>query len=170
MAAVSASARRVQAALEGFGLALEVRELDASTRTAEDAARAIGCTVAQIAKSIVFRAARSGRPVLVITSGVNRVDEAKVASLLGEPLAKADAEFVRATTGFAIGGVPPLAHAGPVETFIDEDLLACDEIWAAAGTPRAVFRLAAWELARISGGRVATIKRERPSTAAHAES
>ncbi len=156
-AALSPSARKVQAALAAFGLGLEVRQFDASTRTASDAAAAIGCTVGQIAKSILFRAASSGRPVLVIACGTNRVDEKKVAALLGEKLGKADAEFVRSQTGFAIGGVPPVGHDVRPEIFVDQDLMAFAEIWAAAGTPNAVFRLTPRDLARITGGRVATI-------------
>ncbi|MGE0095103.1 MAG: YbaK/EbsC family protein [Alphaproteobacteria bacterium] len=156
-AELSPSARKVQAALAAFGLGLEVRAFDASTRTASDAANAIGCAVGQIAKSILFRAASSGRPVLVIASGANRVDEKKVAALLGEKLGKADAEFVRAQTGFAIGGVPPLGHDVRPEIFVDQDLMAFAEIWAAAGTPNAVFRLTPRDLARITGGRVAAI-------------
>lgn len=156
-AELSPSARKVQAALAAFGLGLEVREFDASTRTAADAAAAIGCTVGQIAKSILFRAASSGRPVLVIASGVNRVDEKKVAVLLGETLGKADAEFVRSQTGFAIGGVPPVGHDVRPEIFVDQDLMAFAEVWAAAGTPNAVFRLTPQDLARITRGRVAAI-------------
>lgn len=156
-AELSPSARKVQAALAAFGLGLEVREFDASTRTAADAAKAIGCTVGQIAKSILFRGASSGRPVLVIASGTNRVNEGKVAALLGEALGKADAEFVRSQTGFVIGGVPPVGHAVRPETFIDRDLMAFAEIWAAAGTPNAVFRLEPHDLPRITGGRVAAI-------------
>lgn len=156
-AALSASAKKVQAALAEFGLGLEVREFDASTRTAADAAKVIGCAVGQIAKSILFRAASSGRPVLVIASGTNRVDEKKVAALLGEALGKADAEFVRTRTGFVIGGVPPVGHDVPPEIFVDRNLMAFGEIWAAAGTPNAVFRLTPQDLARITGGRVAAV-------------
>ena len=122
-------------------LAFEIKELDRSTRTAAEAAAAVACDVAQIAKSIVFRGAGSGRAVLVIASGANRIDETAVGALLGEKLGKADADFVRRETGFVIGGVPPLGHDRPVATFIDADLLAFGEIWAAAGTPYAVFRL-----------------------------
>jgi len=129
-----------------------------SARTSAEAAAAVGCTVGQIAKSIVFRAARSQRPVLVLTSGVNRVSESAVAVLVGEPLAKADADFVRARTGFVIGGVPPVGHAEPTMTFIDEDLLQYAEIWAAAGTPNAVFRLTPEELVRLTEGKVAKVK------------
>src|SRR5215207_6873663 len=138
---LSESARRVQRALAAVGIAAEVVELPQSTRTASDAAAAIGCRVEQIAKSLVFRRADSGRPVLVIASGANRVDERLVASHLNTEIAKADADFVRATTGFAIGGVPPLGHDLPLQTLIDQDLLQLDTIWAAAGTPHAVFSL-----------------------------
>ena len=138
---LSHSAMRVQEYLAARGHALRVVELADSTRTAADAAGAIGCEVAQIVKSLVFRAKDSGRPVLVVASGVNRVDEAKVAALLGEPVGKADAAFVRERTGFAIGGVPPVGHAERIVTIMDEDLQQYGEIWAAAGTPHAVFRL-----------------------------
>ena len=158
MTALSASAQRVQDALAQHGLGLEVREFAASTRTAADAAAAIGCTVAQIAKSILFRATKSNRPVLVVASGVNRVDEKKVAALVGEPLGKADADFVRDRTGFVIGGVPPVGHAEKVTTFVDEDLLVLPELWAAAGTPNAVFRLTPADLVRITGATVASTK------------
>jgi prolyl-tRNA editing enzyme YbaK/EbsC (Cys-tRNA(Pro) deacylase) len=157
---LSPSARKVQAALAARGFTLQVVELPQtrSTRTSAEAAAAVGCTVGQIAKSIVFRAARSQRPVLVLTSGVNRVSESAVAVLVGEPLAKADADFVRARTGFVIGGVPPVGHAEPTMTFIDEDLLQYAEIWAAAGTPNAVFRLTPEELVRLTEGKVAKVK------------
>lgn len=154
---LSASARKVQAALQALGLDLQVIELPGSTRTAVEAAQAVGCEVGQIVKSLVFKAKRSGRPVLVVASGVNRVDERKVEALIGEPLGKADAEFVRARTGFAIGGVPPLGHSEPLPTFIDEDLLQYDQIWAAAGTPHAVFRLTPADLQRITTGQIARI-------------
>lgn len=152
-----ASARKVQAALDALGLSLQVISLPASTRTAAEAAQAVGCQVGQIAKSIVFRAERSDRPVLVIASGSNRVNEKKIAALLGEPLGKADADFVRRRTGFVIGGVPPLGHAEPLETFVDRDLLQYEQIWAAAGTPHAVFSLTPAELVRLAGGRVLDI-------------
>jgi prolyl-tRNA editing enzyme YbaK/EbsC (Cys-tRNA(Pro) deacylase) len=128
--------------------------MPATTRTAEDAARAIGCTVAQIAKSLVFKSALSARPILVIASGINRVNEKTIAALVGEPIEKADADFVRAKTGYAIGGVPPVGHVEQPVTFLDQDLLQHGEIWAAAGTPRAVFRLTPVDLQRITGGQV----------------
>jgi prolyl-tRNA editing enzyme YbaK/EbsC (Cys-tRNA(Pro) deacylase) len=151
---LSGSARRVQEALALAGCALRVVELPASTRTAREAAAAVGCEVAYIAKSLVFKGARSGEPVLVVASGVNRVDEARVAEALGEPIAKADADYVRQHTGFAIGGVPPLGHATPLRTLLDADLFAYPNIWAAAGTPNAVFALTPADLARITGGTV----------------
>ena len=157
MADLSSSAAKVQAALGARGYSFEVLELDQSTRTAAEAAAAVGCEVAQIAKSILFRGMESGRPVLVIASGANRVDERAVADLLGEKLGKADADFVRRETGFAIGGVPPVGHDRHIVTFIDEDILAFDEIWAAAGTPFAVFRLDPRLLAELTGGRVARV-------------
>lgn len=155
---LSASARRVQAALETLGLQLQVVEMPASTRTAVEAAQAAGCEVGQIVKSLVFKTKRSGRAIMVEASGANRVDERRVEALVGEPLGKADAEFVRQQTGFAIGGVPPVGHATEIETYIDEDLLQYAEIWAAAGTPNAIFRLAPADLVKMTGGRVAAIK------------
>ena len=156
--ALKGSAQRVQAALDAHGLAAEVREFPASTRTSAEAAAAIGCAVGQIAKSLVFRARESDRAVMVIASGVNRVDEKAVAARLGEPIGRADADFVRARTGYAIGGVPPVGHPTPLPTFIDRDLLGYDEIWAAAGTPNAVFRLLPADLVALTGGEVADIR------------
>lgn len=152
------SAQRVQAALAAHGIAAEVREFPASTRTSAEAAAAIGCTIGQIAKSLVFRARTTDRAVMVIASGANRVDEKAVAARLGEPIGRADADFVRARTGYAIGGVPPIGHAEPLPIFIDRDLLAFDEIWAAAGTPNAVFRLRPADLVAMTGGDVADIR------------
>jgi prolyl-tRNA editing enzyme YbaK/EbsC (Cys-tRNA(Pro) deacylase) len=153
------SARRVQEAIEAAGFAFRVSEFPASTRTSAEAAAAIGCTVAQIAKSLIFRAGESGRAVLVMASGANRIDEKAVGRLLGERLERADADFVRAKTGFAIGGVPPVGHREAPVAFIDEDLMALAEIWAAAGTPNAVFRLAPEDLVALTGGRVAAVKK-----------
>lgn len=157
-AQLSASAQRVQDALAAHGVDLRVVEMPQSTRTAADAAAALGCEVAQIAKSLIFRGKSSDRALLVIACGVNRVDEKKVAGLLNEPIGKADAEFVRARTGFVIGGVPPVGHSTALTTLIDAELLAFDEIWAAAGTPNAVFRLRPAELVAITGGQVADVK------------
>ena len=129
----------------------------AEMRTAADAAAAIGCTVAQIAKSMIFRAAESDRPVLVITSGSVRVDAKKVANLLGEKVKRASPEFVRDNTGFAIGGVPPVAHRVEPVVLIDETLFDLECLWAAAGTPNAVFRLLPEDLSRLTAGVVADI-------------
>lgn len=151
---LSPSALRVQEALAAAGITCRVVELPASTRSAREAAAAIGCKVEEIAKSIVFRRAGSGEPVLVIASGTRRIDEARVARLLGVEIEKADADFVRETTGFAIGGVPPIGHLRPIETLIDVGLLEYPEVWAAAGTPHAVFSLTPRQLVEITGGRV----------------
>lgn len=154
---LSPSAQKVQQALQVMGFALQVVELPDSTRTAAEAAQAVGCQVGQIVKSLVFKAKRSQRPVLVVASGANRVNEKAIEALIGEPLGRADADFVRQRTGFAIGGVPPVGHSERLETFIDEDLLQHAEIWAAAGTPNAVFRLTPDDLVRMTGGRVISI-------------
>ena len=149
---LSASAQRVQDALRSLGFAYEVIEFAQTTRTAAEAAAAVGCTVGQIAKSLVFKTRRSGRPLLVITSGANRVNEKAMRGLIGEPIERPDADFVRQHTGFVIGGVPPVGHAAALAVYIDEDLLQYDVIWAAAGTPNAVFRLAPADLLRMTGG------------------
>lgn len=154
---LSEKARKVQEFLTSLGLSVEVKELPQSTRTAQEAAQAIGCTIGQIAKSLVFRGVHSGKPILVVASGLNRVNEAHLAQIVGEPIAKADASFVRLHTGFTIGGVPPVAHPSPLETYIDKDLLQYKEIWAAAGTPHAVFKLTPEELQRIVVGKIISI-------------
>ena len=145
------SALRVQQALEERGLQLVAKPFPAGTRTAEDAAAAIGCQVAQIAKSLIFRAANSDRPVLVIAAGHNRVDEKRIAALLGEGIKRADAAFVRDRTGFAIGGVAPVGHLVAPVTYLDQDLEGHEEIWAAAGTPNTVFRLTPKQLKSLTG-------------------
>ena len=155
---LSSSAKKVQEVLKVLGLELQVVELQETTRTSADAARAVGCKVGQIAKSLVFRGQRTQRPILVIASGSNRVNEKRVGELISEPLGKADADFVRQKTGFVIGGVPPVGHAEKLEVFIDEDLLRYSEIWAAAGTPNSVFRLTPSDLVRMTEGRVIGIK------------
>ncbi|HET9221689.1 MAG TPA: YbaK/EbsC family protein [Roseiflexaceae bacterium] len=153
-ASLSASAQRVQDALTALGLPCRVVELPGSTRTAQEAADAVGCTVGQIVKSLIFRGARTDTPILVLASGANRVDERRLGELAGEPIAKADAAFVRAHTGFAIGGVAPLGHPAPLKTYIDADLLQYTEIWAAAGTPNAVFALTPADLEAMTKGQV----------------
>lgn len=152
--ATAPAALRVQAVL---GNRFQVMEFDASTRTASDAAAAIGCAVAEIVKSLIFRTAQSDRPVLVIASGTNRVDEKKVAQHIGEPIKRADADFVREKTGFAIGGVPPIGHATAPLVLIDGTLSTFATIWAAAGTPNAVFELTPADLVALTGGTVADI-------------
>ena len=155
---LSPSAQKVQDCLTALSLDNRVVELPNTTRTSAEAAVAISCTVAQIAKSLIFKTKNSQKAVLVIASGVNRVNEKKIAEYLGEPIEQPDAEFVRAKTGFVIGGVPPVGHSEKLVTFIDEDLLKLPEIWAAAGTPNAVFKLNPDELTKITGGRVAAVK------------
>jgi prolyl-tRNA editing enzyme YbaK/EbsC (Cys-tRNA(Pro) deacylase) len=155
---LSSSARKVQEALNARGFSSQVVELPDSTRTAKEAAQAIGCGVEQIVKSLIFKGKQSNKPILVVASGPNRVNEKRLGQLAGEPIAKADADFVRQHTGFAVGGVPPLGHVEPIETFIDEDLLLYDEIWAAAGTPFAVFKLTPADLQEMTGGKTVSIK------------
>jgi prolyl-tRNA editing enzyme YbaK/EbsC (Cys-tRNA(Pro) deacylase) len=154
---LSKNAEKIQAALAAFGLDQEVVEFPESTRTAQEAADAIGCSVEQIVKSLVFQRIPSRQPLMIAASGGNRVNEKRIKELLGEKIVRADAEFVKEVTGYPIGGVPPLAHTQPIETFIDEDLLKYEEIWAAAGTPNAVFRLSPQELALITRGKVEKI-------------
>jgi Cys-tRNA(Pro) deacylase len=137
---------------------VEVRRFPEGTKTAEDAARAIGCDVAQIVKSLVFMA-DDGSPVLALTSGANRVDTDRLASIVGaRSVRRANPEEARAATGFAVGGTPPFGHPDPVRTFLDRDLLAHDEVWAAAGTPDAVFRTDPSELERVTGAEIADFK------------
>jgi Cys-tRNA(Pro) deacylase len=156
---LSSSAQKVQQALAGFGLDCRVKELSASTRTADEAAQAVGCDVGQIVKSLVFRGKTSGCGVFVVASGANQVNEKVLAALVGEKIDKADADFVREQTGYAIGGVPPVGHAVPLTTFVDEDLLQYQELWAAAGTPNALFSLTPAQLCLITSGTVAQIKK-----------
>lgn len=132
-------------------------ELDRTARSAKEAAEALGCRVEQIVKSLVFRGLRSGRPVLVLASGPNRVDEKKVSALLSEPIEKADARFVKEKTGFSIGGVPPVGHAERPVAFVDEELLREEEVWAAAGHTHAVFGMRPPDLLEMTGGRVISV-------------
>lgn len=142
----------VQQALEQYHLFLQVVELDASTRTSQEAADAVGCEIGQICKSLVFRS--GDIPLLFLVSGKNQLNVAKVSSNLGLPLEKADAAFTKEKTGFAIGGIPPVAHISPIQTYIDRTLLEYPEIWAAAGTPHAVFKLESHLLLTLTGGTV----------------
>jgi prolyl-tRNA editing enzyme YbaK/EbsC (Cys-tRNA(Pro) deacylase) len=154
MRPLPASAERVQQALAALGSAARVREMPASTRTAAEAAAACGCPEGAIVKSLVFRGAGTGSGILVLTSGANRVHEKHLGRALGERLERADADFVRAATGYAIGGVPPVGHATRMRVVMDRDLFAYAEIWAAAGTPRAVFPTTPDELARLTGAEI----------------
>ena len=155
---LSASAQKVQDALTALGYSCTVIESEQHTRTAQQAADAVGCTLGQIAKSLIFKGKNTGKPILVLTSGPNRVDEARISTYMQEPIGRADPEFVRSVTGFAIGGVPPLAHLQPMDTYIDEDLMTYATIWAAAGTPFAVFELTPADLQAMTGGQVAQVK------------
>jgi prolyl-tRNA editing enzyme YbaK/EbsC (Cys-tRNA(Pro) deacylase) len=154
---LSSSALKVQDILQERGFSCHVMELPGSTRTAKEAAQAIGCQVEQIVKSLVFRGKSSSAPLLVVASGTNRVNEQRLSELAGEPIEKADANFVRQRTGFVVGGVPPVGHAEHLKTFIDKDLLQYEEIWAAAGTPHAVFQLTPAELQTMTSGEVVSI-------------
>lgn len=147
---------RIQAIL---GTGFTVLEFDAGTKTSADAAAAVGCSVAQIAKSIVLKTAKAEQPVLVIASGVNRVDEKKISALLGEKVKSANAAYVARVTGFAPGGVAPVGHATPPRVLLDQDLKAFATIWAAAGTANAVFQLTFADLERLTGGTVANIRK-----------
>jgi prolyl-tRNA editing enzyme YbaK/EbsC (Cys-tRNA(Pro) deacylase) len=149
---MKAAVARVVEALGAAGVEVTVTEFAESTRTAEEAAAAVGATIGQIVKSLVFLAGDS--PVLALVSGANRADPHKLAAVAGAPIRRADADTVRAATGFAIGGVPPVGHATPLVTFMDADLRRYDRIWAAAGTPNAVFPITPAELERVTGARV----------------
>jgi prolyl-tRNA editing enzyme YbaK/EbsC (Cys-tRNA(Pro) deacylase) len=138
------------AGIDSFGL--EIRRFPEGTRTAEDAARAIGCEVGQIVKSLVFTAA--GRPVVALVSGANRLDPSKLAAVAGGPVAKADAETARQATGYSIGGVPPFGHASALPVFMDRDLERYDVVWAAAGRPDSVFPITPARLVELAGARV----------------
>jgi prolyl-tRNA editing enzyme YbaK/EbsC (Cys-tRNA(Pro) deacylase) len=148
----SASVVRVREALEKAGLASEIVELPGAARTAKQAADFLGCEVGQIANSLVFRGAASDEALLVMSSGAKRVDLRRLAVVVGEPVAKADADFVRLRTGFAIGGVAPVGHVAELRTFIEGSLAAWGDLWAAAGHPHTVFRLSYAELQRITRG------------------
>ena len=158
MSELPASARKVQEAATALGLPIEVRQMAESTRTAQEAAAACGVTVGQIVKSLVFLGATSGRPYLLLVSGSNRVNEKGVAQHLGEKLQRPDADAVRALTGYVIGGIPPFGHASALATYLDRDLLQYDVVWAAAGTPKAVFRTEPVKLQAATGATVIDVK------------
>jgi len=143
---------RVATALRAAGIDSPIVELPGAARTAKLAAEFLGCEVAQIANSLVFRGAHTSTPILVMSSGARRVDTEKLARIVGEPMAKADAEFVKTATGFAIGGVAPVGHTGGLRAFVERSLAAFDAVWAAAGHPNTVFKLSYRDLVRITGG------------------
>ncbi len=149
---LSTSAQKIQDLLNSIGLNYTVIEHAESTRTAQEAADRAGCELGQIVKSLIFRGKVSGKPMLVLTSGSNRVDEKRISGYAGETISRADADFVRAITGYAIGGVPPIGHAEKMETYLDEDLQQYLVVWAAAGTPNAIFELTPTDLQKITGG------------------
>ncbi len=152
------SAQSIQDFLTKNGINTRVIEFPAGTRTAQDAATAIGCNIAQIVKSLIFCTRTTKRPILVLASGSNRVNETKIALDIGETIAKADAHFTRSVTGFAIGGIPPFGHTQTIETFIDKDLLQFHELWAAAGTPHTVFSITPPDLRKITQGKLITVQ------------
>jgi prolyl-tRNA editing enzyme YbaK/EbsC (Cys-tRNA(Pro) deacylase) len=158
MEPINPSAQKIQNILSELGSGYKVIEFTESTRTAQEAADRVGCQLGQIVKSLIFGGKASNKGILVLTSGSNRVDENKLSKYAGEPIGRADPEFVRTITGFAIGGVPPVGHIQPLETYIDEDLLQYSEVWAAAGTPNAVFQLPSSDLVRITSGKITRVK------------
>ena len=155
---LSSSAQKVQDAIKSLGYPYEVIEFEASTRTALEAAERVGCEVGQIVKSLVFQGKTSEKPILILTSGANQVDVKRMKAHAGEKIGRADPAFVRERSGYAIGGIPPLGHLHPIDTYIDEDLLQYGKIWAAAGTPNAVFELDADQLEKMTGGKVIAVK------------
>jgi prolyl-tRNA editing enzyme YbaK/EbsC (Cys-tRNA(Pro) deacylase) len=155
---LSPTAQKVQDLLIARGFECTVIEHAESTRTAQEAADRAGCQLGQITKSLIFKGRQTGKPILVLTSGANRVNEKLISEYAREPIARADADFVREVTGFAIGGVPPIGHAQPMETYLDEDLLQYPTVWAAAGTPNAIFELKTSDLQKMTGARVVRVK------------
>ncbi len=160
MSVTRSSVQKVRDALLALGCEPEVVEFTESTRTAEDAAARVGCDVGQIVKSLVFQGKESGKAILILTSGKNRVDIKRIRDHAGEKIGRANPDFVRERTGFAIGGIPPLGHLHPIETYVDEDLLVFDELWAAAGTPNSVFRMDSDMLPQMTGGKIIAVKEE----------
>jgi len=155
---LSSSAQKIQDLLLSLGYLYTVVEHAESTRTAQEAADRAGCELGQIVKSLIFRGKTSGKPILVLTSGANRVDEKLISGYAGETISRADADFVRAVTGYAIGGVPPIGHIEKMETYLDADFLSHQTIWAAAGTPNAIFELRTEDLQKMTGGKIAQVK------------
>jgi Cys-tRNA(Pro) deacylase len=158
MPTLSPSAQKVQAQIKSIGYDYTVIEHAESTRTAQEAADRAGCELGQIVKSLIFKGRNSNKPILVLTSGANRVDEKRISEYAGEPIGRADADFARAVTGFAIGGIPPVGHLQKMETYLDEDFLQYETIWAAAGTPNAIFELKTSDLQKMTDGKVVRVK------------
>jgi Cys-tRNA(Pro) deacylase len=158
MTPLSPSAQKIQDLLNSLGFDYTVIEHAESTRTAQEAADRAGCELGQIVKSLIFKGTDSGKPILVLTSGANRVDEKRISEYAGESIGRADANFVRAVTGYAIGGVPPVGHAQQMETYVDEDFLSYQTIWAAAGTPNAIFELKTEDLQKMTNGKIVQVK------------
>lgn len=157
MSTLSSTAQKIQNLLNELGYNYTVVEHAESTRTAQEAADQAGCELGQIVKSLIFRGKISGKPILVLTSGPNRVNEKLISEYAGESIGKADADFVRAVTGYAIGGIPPFGHVEPMETYLDEDFLKYTTIWAAAGTPKAIFELKTEDLQKMTNGKVVKV-------------
>jgi prolyl-tRNA editing enzyme YbaK/EbsC (Cys-tRNA(Pro) deacylase) len=155
---LSPSAQKIQDLLNTLGYNYTVIEHTESTRTAQEAAERAGCELGQIVKSLIFKGNDSGKPILVLTSGANRVDEKRIHEYAGESISRANADFVRAATGFAIGGVPPVGHPQAMETYIDEDFLQYQTIWSAAGTPNAIFELKTEDLQTMTNGNIVRVK------------
>jgi prolyl-tRNA editing enzyme YbaK/EbsC (Cys-tRNA(Pro) deacylase) len=158
MPTLSHSAQKIQDQLKSLGYDYTVIEHAGSTRTAQEAAERAGCELGQIVKSLIFKGRKSGKPILVLTSGANRVDEKCISRYAGESISRADADFVRAVTGFAIGGVPPVGHLLIMDTYLDEDFFLYETIWAAAGTPNAIFELRTADLQKMTHGKVVRVK------------
>jgi prolyl-tRNA editing enzyme YbaK/EbsC (Cys-tRNA(Pro) deacylase) len=154
---LGASEARVAEELNRLGIESEVRVMPTSTRSAAEAAAAVGCDVSQIVKSLIFRSIESDKPILVLASGANRVDESRLAEIVGGPVERATAEFVRARTGYAIGGVPPIGHLNRTDSYLDEQLLSHQVVWAAAGSPRSIFSLTPADLVRVTEAKVVAI-------------
>ena len=157
MPTLSPTAQKFQNLLNELGYAYSVIEHAESTRTAQEAADRAGCELGQIVKSLIFKGKDSGKPILILVSGPNRVNEKQIGEYAGEAIGKADADFVRTTTGFAIGGVPPVGHAEAMDTYLDEDFLKYATIWAAAGTPNAIFELKTEDLQKMTNGKVVKV-------------
>ena len=158
MSNLSPTAQKIQNLLDSLGYNYTVIEHAESTRTAVEAAERAGCELGQIVKTLIFKGKDSGKPIIVLTSGVNRVDEKRIREYAGEGIGKADADFVRAVTGYAIGGVPPVGHVQKIETYMDEDFLQHETVWAAGGTPNAIFELKTSDLQKMTDGNIVRVK------------